>query len=102
MNLIILAPAAQELSEAVDFYEERQAGLGVEFLAEFQSAASRIRERPLWFEHFERNFRRCRTKRFPYGIIFQLTAESVVVVAVMHLHRDPNYWQERIDPQDQS
>ena len=102
MNVVILPPAEAELEEAVQFYNERQIGLGEEFLSEFQAAITRIIERPLWFEQFEPSFRRCRMRRFPYGLIFELADETIVITAVMHLHREPNRWKDRIDQQDRS
>jgi hypothetical protein len=35
------------------------------------------------------------TRRFPYGIIYSHDKGVIYILAVMHLHRDPNYWQER-------
>jgi plasmid stabilization system protein ParE len=40
--------------------------------------------------------RRSATRRFPYGVYYRLTGESVTVIAVMHSRRDPRRWQERV------
>ena len=42
------------------------------------------------------NTRRCRTVGFPYGIVYQVRNERILVVAVMHLQRQPNYWADRV------
>ena len=34
--------------------------------------------------------------RFPYGIVYQIRANEILVVAVMHLKRQPDYWIDRI------
>ena len=34
--------------------------------------------------------------RFPYGIVYRVQSGHISIVAVMHLHRDPQYWENRI------
>ena len=43
----------------------------------------------------EADVRRCLTKTFPFGVLFREQSVTIVVMAVMHLHRDPNYWKQR-------
>jgi plasmid stabilization system protein ParE len=33
---------------------------------------------------------------FPYRIVYQLRQDHVLIVAVMHERRRPNYWRERV------
>jgi len=35
--------------------------------------------------------------RFPYGLIYLVEDETIVVVAVMHSSRDPIVWQRRLE-----
>jgi len=42
-----------------------------------------------------KNTRRCRTKRFPYGLIYRCKGDEILIVAVAHLHRRPGYWHDR-------
>jgi toxin ParE2 len=35
---------------------------------------------------------RYRLRRFPYGLVYRLAESEIVVLAVMHLHRKPDYW----------
>ena len=39
--------------------------------------------------------RRCLTNRFPFGIVYTLKDGTIVIVAVMHLNREPDYWKKR-------
>lgn len=39
--------------------------------------------------------RRCLVKRFPFSLLFRIETERIYVLAVMHLHREPNYWRTR-------
>jgi toxin ParE2 len=40
--------------------------------------------------------RRCRLGRFPYGLIYTLDNGDILVLAVAHLHRRPDYWRDRL------
>jgi hypothetical protein len=42
------------------------------------------------------NVRRCRLSRFPYGVLYVHEPDGIVVVAVMHMHRNPDYWRDRL------
>ncbi|CAN5490471.1 hypothetical protein BH10PSE6_BH10PSE6_28480 [soil metagenome] len=43
-----------------------------------------------------RSIRRCRLSRFPYGLIYTIDKYDVLVLAVAHLHRRPDYWRDRL------
>ena len=34
--------------------------------------------------------------RFPYGLIYEASDVQIIIVAVAHLHRAPEYWRERV------
>jgi plasmid stabilization system protein ParE len=93
-----LAPARAELEEAVDYYDALRSGLGDELAAEVQRAISRILQHPLACPRIAKRSRRCRVARFPYGVIYQIRPDHIVIVAVMHLRRDPSYWRDRVEP----
>jgi plasmid stabilization system protein ParE len=93
-----LAPARAELEEAVDRYEARRPGLGAEFAAEVQNAISRILQLPLASPRISPRCRRSRVARFPYGVIYQIRQNHILIVAVMHLRREPSYWRDREKP----
>jgi len=44
----------------------------------------------------EDDIRRCLTNRFPYGVLYSIEANEIFILAVMHMHRDPDYWKHRI------
>jgi plasmid stabilization system protein ParE len=96
MNVQFLEPAQAELIEAIDYYNAQAEGLGFELSDEIQATIGRIIEHPeAWFL-ISRRTRRCRTKRFPYGIIYQVRGDTLLIIAIMHLHRDPQSWRTRI------
>jgi hypothetical protein len=32
------------------------------------------------------------TQRFPYGIIYEATETEILILAIAHMHRRPDYW----------
>jgi len=100
MEIIFLPPAKGELDEAVSFYNTQSEGLGFEFATEVKKTLERIVQYPdAWFKLSKRT-RRCRAKRFPYGVIYQVRGETLLIVAVMHLSRKPESWKLRLKKKD--
>ena len=91
--LIIRPEAEADLAEAFEWYEDRKAGLGHEFLAEIQVALRSIAEQPTRHPILYRNARRILTRRFPYKVYFIVEDERVEVLGVAHVRRDPQTWQ---------
>jgi hypothetical protein len=86
-----------ELSEAVNYYQECQTGLGTEFVEEVYSTIQRIIQLPEAWSQLSLNTRRCLLKRFPYGVIYQITEnKEILIIAVMQMNRKPDYWKNRI------
>ena len=96
MNYYFLEPAKEELEEAIAYYEQQREGLGEQFAEEVSKAIERILNHPQAWSQLSANIRRCRTKRFPYGIVYGVRGEDIIIVAVMHLHRKPRYWEDRL------
>lgn len=88
--------ARLEFFEAIKYFEDCRYGLGVEFSREVFSAIQRIIHFPLAWSEFSENTRRCLTKRFPYGVVYQIISEEIILIAVMQLNRTPDYWKKRI------
>ena len=97
MNVRVLEVAQRELDEAVSYYNGQVAGLGDAFLLEAIAAIERIRQFPDAWHPLGENVRRCRLRRFPYGLIYHADESGVLVVAVAHTHRRPEYWRDRLE-----
>ncbi len=81
--------------EAAKFYEQRHDGLGVDFLSEVEHSIERLRANPEAGRSLRAGIRRRLLRRFPYGLLYRVDAEEIVIVAVMHLRRRPGYWRVR-------
>ncbi len=85
-----------ELDDAIEYYNFEVSGLGDAFLAEVLKALDRIGRFPEAWHPCSKRTRRCQTRRFPYGIIYQIREKEILVVAVANLHRRPDYWEDRL------
>ncbi len=76
MSFAFHPEAEIEFNGAIDYYERIELGLGYDFA-------------------IERDIRRSLVKRFPYGILYSEEESGIYIIAVMHLHRFPDYWKHR-------
>lgn len=88
--------ARLEYLEAIAFFEQRHPQLGAKFTIEVEQAIERILEAPDRWRLIEEDVRRCLTHLFPYGILYTIESEHILVVAVMHCSRKPGYWKNRL------
>ena len=91
-----LSPALRELAEAAEYYESQQPGLGADFLHKVETAIMRILLHPEAWMLMSPNTRRCRTHRFPHGVIYQIRDDELLIVSVMDLRRHPDSWRNNL------
>jgi len=96
MKVRFLKLAQSEVDDAVTWYDSQSRNLGTQFLDDLDRSIRRIAAYPLASTKIEEDLRRCLLSRFPYGIIYGIDSETVVVIAVAHLHREPRYWIDRL------
>jgi toxin ParE2 len=88
--------ARREISEAAIFYAQRGQEIGDRFLDAIRSAILKIGETPDRFRQLEPNLYQCRVAGFPYTIIYKLTKTELIILAVKHDGRRPDYWRNRL------
>lgn len=84
----IRAAARADLQNAHDWYQERCAGLGDEFLAAIAEALLRLEANPERFPVYYRGFRRALTRRFPYKLFFRIEDDRIIVFRILHGAQD--------------
>ena len=94
----LLDVAQLELHEAWRWYETQAPGLGARLLQEIREARERILNFPEAWPSLGDGVRRCRLKRFPYGLIYVVLDDEILILAVAHHHREPDYWRKRLAP----
>lgn len=97
MRPIILHHDAElELWQAVDYYETKCAGLGLDFEHEVSRTFIDIQDAPERWP-IRRNGTRCRLlHRFPYTVYYIELQDVIWVVAIAHMSRKPYYWRNRL------
>ena len=88
--------ALEEYEESAHFYAEPQPGLDLRYIGCVENAIEVILEDPLRWRVFAEDVRRCFTRVFPYGILYTIEPDYVLIVAVAHCSRKPGYWKHRI------
>ena len=97
MNIRFLSLADQEVSDAVEWYEEQAEGLSRAFLDELDRVVRLVRTYPLIAAQIEPEIRRFLFTRFPYSLVYGIDRDTIVVIAVANQHRKPRYWAERVE-----
>lgn len=97
MRVRFLVPARRDLADATAYYEDQMPGLGIQLLDEVRAAIDRIRAFPLAWQPLSQRTRRCLLNRFPYGVIYEQRKDEIVIVAVGHQHRHPDFWKPRAE-----
>jgi len=95
-SIIFLPEAEEEMYEAARYYESQAQGLGIDYLSEVERAVVSITEFPETWPKFDGELRRRLVRRFPFGILYYIESEEIVIAAVAHLKRRPGYWKKRI------
>jgi plasmid stabilization system protein ParE len=94
-------PAAEdEFNRAIDYYEEIEPALGYDFALEVHATIQRSIEYPDAWPVLRGKMRRSLVRRFPYGIIYTMSENELQIIAVMNLHRLPDYWKKRAEQRD--
>ena len=91
----LLPLARQEFDASFDWYAERSAIAAERFTQAVDAAFGMIAAHPERFAAVSPNHRGCRVERFPFRVIYRVETDRILVVAIAHAKRRPNYWQDR-------
>jgi len=91
-----LPPAEEEMTAASVFYEAASPNLGVDFLDDVQRGVGLLRDHPRIGQSVGSGLRRMLLHHFPFSLIYAVEADAILIVAVAHQRRQPDYWRERI------
>lgn len=90
-------PAARRefLAEMV-YYNQEQAGLGARFTAAVEEATARALAFPRAGSLSAANTRRVYLQGFPFSIVYREVSAGIVIFAVAHQSRRPDFWATRV------
>lgn len=100
MKVTFHREAAKELTLAGDWYDARRPGLGSDLLEEISRAVKAVEESPGTWPRVSKTtgdpeIRHLLLTRFPFSLVYLMTTEGTVVLAVAHQRRRPGYWLPR-------
>lgn len=95
-NLTIRPEAETDLSEAYQYYEACRENLGADFLLCIEESLERIVKEPHLYQTIYKNIRRVLSRRFPYCIYYITIGKNIIVIAVLHVRKNPANWYNRI------
>ncbi len=96
MKYVFHPEALTEYAQAVQYYLEQNNKTAQVFIEAIEETIYRIRETPTRYPTVDEEIRRCMTKKFPYGILYSIKQDSILILAIMHCSRKPGYWKNRI------
>ena len=97
-EITFLLEAEEELNYSAQYYNNQAPGLGFDFLEEIEKALQEIEQTPERWSNYKKNIRKFNTKRFPFSLYykFEKNVDKIVILAVAHQKRKPDYWKNRI------
>jgi plasmid stabilization system protein ParE len=96
MTELRVRPEAEvDAYSAALWYEGEREGLGQVFFQALRDVFRRVEEMPLQFPAVKDDIRRAILPRFPFGVFFVVDSGVATVLAIMHLHRQPESWERR-------
>jgi toxin ParE1/3/4 len=90
-----VAEAEAELDEAATYYAAQQSDLGADFVSEIREALLRIEAISKGLAIYRAAGSAVSPASVPFGLLYAELESEIVIVAVMHLHRRPDYWKDR-------
>jgi len=89
--------AEVELYDIVDYYKQFDQSLSHDFIQEFENAVQRLIKFPKAGHPYLHQTKRILMDRFPYSVVYKIYRDELIIVfAIMHVKRKPNYWKKRI------
>lgn len=89
MKVKILSLAKTEIEESYQFYKEENIDLAERFKNELSASITLIQSFPESWKLVSENVRMCSMKNFPFGIMYQIRKEEILITSVFHFKREP-------------
>mgnify|MGYP003445421535 FL=1 len=87
--------ALAEYLKATAYYGEHGGALAERYVDSVEDAIQRILESPRRWRIIDEDVHRCLTHVFPYGVLYTIEPDYVLILAIMHCSREPGYWKDR-------
>ena len=95
MTIRFVEEAQSEFLETLSGYEAARRGLGQRFKDELDRCVRRIADHSEYYHLRPGAYRRINLRVFPYYLPFVVREQTLWVLAVAHIRRQPLYWISR-------
>ncbi|HEY3389209.1 MAG TPA: hypothetical protein VGK38_06525 [Prolixibacteraceae bacterium] len=97
-KLVYAAEVYDDLQLNIDWYNEKQSGLGSRFFKAVKVQIARIKKTPYGVAVRYEEVRCAKVKGFPYMIHFKVFPDinTIKVMAVFSTHRNPKIWERKV------
>jgi plasmid stabilization system protein ParE len=97
-QLTVRPEVISDISEAIDWYERQQPGLGEQLTDELRKCIRSLRINPLLYRirHTRNRVRWVLIRRFPYRVVFVVEGSAITILAVTHAKRHDRHWKGRV------
>lgn len=91
-KLVVLKAAADDTSDAYQYYEKIRPGLGDIFLSELLERYKDISRHPEYFGFIDEKkiIRDVMLKNFPFQIVYEVKENTIIIYAVHHGKKHPD------------
>ena len=91
-----VALARREFLAHVAYYHTKEPGLGARFASAVEEATARALLFPLTGSRASKDTRRVFVRDFPFAVVYRPEPDGILIVAVAHHSRRPEYWHLRV------
>jgi len=96
-RLVFRPEARVDLLKAALWHEEQTPGLGGRFIADLHVVLDRIVENSFQFPRVIQDAHCALLRKFPYKVYFRVMDDIAKILAVVHQHRHPDIWLDRLE-----
>lgn len=94
LPVFLSAHAEADIDNAIAWYAERSIVVSERFLAAVVGAVDAIGTAPERWAADGEGDRRFMLRRFPYSVVYFVSTDAVIVLAVAHHRKMPSYWRQ--------
>jgi toxin ParE1/3/4 len=95
MEIVFHPLVRRDIQQPIQYYKTISDQLAQEFRSELKEVLDQVTRNPLRFHITDRGFRRANFQRFPYHLLYDVTADHVRVMLLRHNKRNPQYGLKR-------
>ena len=95
MKYVFHPDALAEYADTVKYYANQSSQTAQAFINSIEDTVYRIRESSTRYPEIDEDVRRCMVRKFPHAVLYLIEQDYILIIAVMHCSREPNYWKNR-------